>query len=154
MKNLVISLEKAKELFKNGSPEIKELLLQTFSDEELNDYLPKTWEDFLANTDGVICYNDFFRDYFDLVGIYPNEKYAKSAKAFWKLTFLMEKYNASVMENSVSVYHTIYYCPLHNKLKTSWEYVSNSLLRFKTYNLAKEFMKNFEDLLKDYFMVD
>lgn len=49
-KTLMISTEKARKLYKNGNEDIKSLLLESFSKEELEQSkLPKTWEEYCEN---------------------------------------------------------------------------------------------------------
>ena len=170
MKNLVISLEKARELYKNGSEEMRNLLLESFTEDELvPKQLPKNWEEFVKDNEGMKVITSWHgnvgRSDFDNEinknsnNIYPNEKYLKSARAFSKLSFLIERYNDGWHyefdeEDEGERYYSILYSYSSKILYVSYFETSKfNVFVFKSKEIAKEFLKNFDALIKEYLMI-
>lgn len=172
-KTLKISLEKAKELYKNGSEDIKSLLLETFSKEELKRLeLPKTWEEY--------CENHYCRDYYMDSGsviksftlnidtklrpetdknTVESKENGEAILALCQLIRLRDEYNEHISidydkENSAP------YAIVYDEATCSYAIVlSNKYSRYKnlfvfhTQELAQEFLKNFKPLLDTFYKI-
>jgi len=162
-KQIELSLEQARSMY-GKCKEMDELLLANFSKEELTKpVLPKTWED--LNTVGgyfiLRGYNSVHKIALEhspaeeLNGdVYCTEKQAMSALAMAKLSQLMYVYNDGWepdWSNSSPKYVVRRY---YNKLEADIKCNIYEFLSFKTKELRDLFLKNFEDLIKQYFMID
>lgn len=131
-RNITLTLEKAKEWYNNGG-ELKEVALQAFTEQELNP-LPKSWVDYI-NKYGV-----------------PSLKYIFSSScpnkyiALWKLEQLRDCYRQGWLPDPKPNTWTIW----NNKISLEIGYLyGNSFLSFQSEKVAKEFLKNFEPLIKE-----
>jgi hypothetical protein len=163
---LVISKEKAKELYPTASKELKVIFEETFGRdffiEKITDKV-KTWEDaakicfdgslkYFINQDSNIdkisnrsanVYNKKFVN---------TEKQAKSILAYSQLLVIQDALNEGVVEPSH--YNIIW--DIHSKcFITDWcSSYSLNTIRFNSIELAEHVIKYFEPLLKDFFMID
>lgn len=155
-KQIELSLEKAKELYKKN-PEMDELLLANFSKEELEKKeLPKSWEE-LKNIGGYYI-SDFSDISFSCCNcentdrnIFKTKKQAKSALAMAQLSQLMYVYNDGWEPDWSNNYDKYCIEVMNNTFLIHLFTKYNSFLAFKTEELAKEFLKNFEELIKEYY---
>lgn len=162
-KTITLSLDQARKMY-GKSPEMDELLLANFSKEELTKKeLPKKWKELKLQSGYKITYNSygtiitklpvFSKVGYDCKAIFATEKQAKSALAMAQLSQLMAVYNDG-WEYSAGVMPAI-------DANICSKYVIKSccdgyfkFLTFKTTELRDEFLKNFEQLIKEYFMID
>ena len=164
-RKLEVSLEQAQKLYKE-QPEMRELLLTTFSKEELEDIVLKDWEEIIYNSTRSLWFIDECSEILTCNGnpitgdlevfknVVPSEKHAKSILAFCQLSMLMndlgdeckldwdndkEKHSIVLQYNNIIVVK-------------SW-YKTFKFLSFKTKKVAEAFLKKHENLIKDYFMM-
>lgn len=161
-RNLKLTIEQAQKIYKE-QPEMRELLLTTFTKEELVGYILKDWED-LNDINGYYISASSNILQIDCMGIRSNynrnifatEKQAKSALAMAQLSQFMKDLGDECdidWEDAANVKYTItrqkntiisetYYCRHYN------------FLTFKTVKIRDAFMKKHKRLIKDYFMID
>jgi len=164
-KTITLSLDKAKKMY-GKSPEMDELLLANFTKDELNKKeLPKSWSKlkyisgFYLSQFSVICdtNNESIKDKpadFQNYNIFATEKQAKSALAMAQLSQLMAVYNdgwEADFEDSNNKY-----CieRTYKRIIKTIHICNYSFLAFKSEKLRDEFLRNFEPLIKEYFMID
>lgn len=160
-KTIKLSLNQAKKMY-GKSPEMDELLLANFSKEELTKKeLPKKWKE-LKNVQGWRIDSDggVIRASVDASpdlrkGRFATEKQARSALAMAQLSQLMAVYNGDWEQDwsqSTVLKNVIY--RRRNTIAADKFYENYEFLSFKTIELRDEFLKNFETLIKEYFMID
>lgn len=176
-KTLKISLEKAKELYKNGSKDIKTLLLETFIKEELEQKeLPRTWEEYCENhyckgyyiSNASIIHpftpNDYTKLNPDLdKNTVESRENGEAILALCQLIRLRDEYNGYKPIDYEKEYpynpHTIVYDLQNNyyTLESISKYSKYStykrLFIFHNRDLAKEFLKNFKSLLDIFYKI-
>lgn len=160
-KTIKLSLEQARKMYKK-SPEMDELLLANFSKEELEKpELPKSWNElrirsgYVIGADSVIIPKpQFLTSTYEQKNLFATEKQAKSALAMAQLSQLMKVYNREYIPdwNCDSVKYVI--SRSRNKVSVCEGWNSYRFLAFKNKETANEFLKNFEPLIKQYFMID
>ena len=135
-RNITLTLDKAKEWYKKGG-ELREIALQAFTKEELNP-LPRSWEDF-CNKHAVTSVKYLFASDCPL-------KYV----ALWKLEQLRDWYRQGWKPDWTDCY-TEKYCIVLNsgKLLVSLRGMMSQFLAFQSIEVAEEFLKNFEPLIKE-----
>lgn len=164
-KTITLSLDKARKMY-GKNPEMDELLLANFSKDELTKKeLPKTWKEinrvagYFIASDGTICEtrSDTYSDPIlnDNKRNFATEKQAKSALAMAQLSQLIAVYNdgwepdwgnANMEKRCISRSRNFI---LATTYRDSYQF-----LAFKNCELRDEFLKNFEPLIKEYFMID
>ena len=159
-KNIKLTLEQAKKLY-GKNPEMDELLLANFIKEELTEKeLPTSWYDLDNITWAYIRPDATIRFILD-GGVSPDNKnvfakkeQAKSALAMAQLSQLMYIYNDGWEPDWSNL--QLKYCIVRtvNKLTLKSHNDIYQFLAFKTSELAEKFLKNFEPLIKEYFMID
>lgn len=169
---LTISLEKARELYKNGNEDIKSLLLETFTKEELEQsQLPKTWEEYCENTyckgyylnsssrikpfTGEVC-NTKLQSECDK-NTFESIENAEAILALCQLIRLRDEYNEHIPVADINIY------PCAIKFDVEYdEYIIipivinlqyKSLFVFHNEELAQEFIKNFKPLLDKFYKI-
>lgn len=171
-RKIVITLDQARK-FWGLSENLNRKLLETFTEEELTQKeFPKTWEELKETVDlsgfyiawnGKLVYDNCENIINDSIHVFDNNfktrKQAESAFVSAKLSQLMHVYNGDwVPEWNVSTIRNenIKYCICRygneivpKEYQTRWSY-----LAFKTADIRDEFMKNFKDLIKIYYMLD
>lgn len=164
-KTVSLTLEDAKKLYFSNNEHFKTIALGAFTKEELEKKeLPTSCEDlkeidgyYIANDSAIL--QDFSKD-FDPPNynknIFATEKQARSALAYAQLTQLMKVYNED-WEPDWSDKDEVKYGIIRrgNKLSKQnyWNYIIYNSIVFKTPCLRDEFFNNFQDLLKEYFMI-
>lgn len=161
-KIIKLSLEQARKMYKK-SPEMDELLLANFTKEELEKPdLPKEWSDLKfvsgywisgfsqvkeVSANSTITGNK---------NTYATKKQARSALAMAQLSQLMKVYNGDWEPDWNSSDQTKFVIKRHGKIleKDDYYYQSFHFLSFKSSDIRDEFLNNFEDLIKQYFMLD
>lgn len=162
-RNVALSFEDAKKLYAQGD-NFKTLALSAYTEKELTEkLLPKSWEE-LEKIRG--CYIDEtatvisnLTDYSTYVhsnkNVFAIKKQAKSALAMAQLSQLMKVYNDGwePIWNDESVDKYCIY-RFDNSIYIEPCTFTFHFLVFKTEEIAWEFRKNFEQLIKEYFMMD
>lgn len=159
-KQITLTLKQAKELY-GKNPEMDKLLLANFTIDELTKkFLPKTWEELgkisgFYLSDGkikeseLLTANQYFKHRF------YSQKEAKAALAMAQLSQLMIVYNDGWVPDWKT--NDPKYCIFRDsscKLNTDYFYSSYHYVAFKSSEIRSEFILNFSDLLRDYFMMD
>jgi hypothetical protein len=131
-RNITLTLEKAKEWYKKGG-ELREIALQAFSEKELNP-LPRSWEEFYKQGNPIASW-----------------RYAIPTKyeALFKLEQLRNCWwnglKPNWLESNVQKYVIRKW---RDKFSIETSYVTHSFLSFPTYEMAKEFLECFRDLIE------
>lgn len=158
-KNVQLTLEQARELYKDEK--WRDILLNSFTKEELiKPNLPKHWEELEFITGYFIRANSTTHKT-TLISccdmnkmVYATEKEADAALAMAQLSQLLKAYNGDWTPDWNDDYDNKYVIARSGynivKLTCSKYYY---FLTFKTVELRDEFLKNFEDLIKQYFMI-
>ena len=134
VRNITLTLEKAKEWYNKGG-ELKEIALQAFTKEELKP-LPKSWEEYVRRY-AIPDLRYIFK------GHCP-QKYI----ALWKLEQLRDCYRQGWKPNwennnpKASIYTT-------DKVIGATKLFGKHFLSFQSEEVAEEFKKNFEYLIKE-----
>ena len=167
-KTIKLSLDQARKMY-GKNPEMDELLLANFSKEELTKKeLPKSWNEARPTSGYKITYNsygtiitklpEFNHSKYDCKAIFATEKQARSALAMAQLSQLMAVYNDGWeynpdgnFKNTSRAYVLI---RKHNGIKQDYFENNWAFLAFKSAEIRDEFLKNFEPLIKEYFMID
>lgn len=157
-RNITLTLDKAKEWYKKGG-ELKEVALQAYSEEELSkDELPKTFEEFcekypvkkgecyLSSNDSIIiCKYDKERTCINWI---PSEKSAGAHLALIQLEQLRDCYRGLF----ITVIGMPVWCIIRHKgrlviTQRIWG-TNETFLSFQSHEVAEEYLKNFEPLIK------
>ena len=158
-RNITLTLDKAKEWYNKGG-ELKEIALQAFSEKELNP-LPRSWEEFCEKypVKKGECILET-RDRIDVVHcdttgnrIYKNWIVSiKSAEAHLAMIQLEQLRNCwwngwepNWLEGNVTKYVIQKW---RDRISIETTYVTHSFLSFPTYEMAKEFLECFRDLIE------
>ncbi len=157
-RNITLTLDKAKEWYKKGG-ELKEIALQAFSEKELTKVgLPKTWEKFCTNypiqageaiidgqTSQIRRYNDIVVRYLTHdKNVCPSQKSAEAHLAMIQLEQLRDCYN-----NNSDVWGWSYSIIKRSGIPELVRGCDHdTFLRFNNETVAKEFLKNFRDLIE------
>lgn len=143
-RNIALTLDKAKEWYKQGG-ELKEVALQAFSENELTKIeLPKTWEEFFENYPIKGIEWNISSAAFCL----PTKEAAEAHLALMQLHQLRDCYRQGWVpdwEDSNRKYVIRHYGA---SFDINWYACVNSFLSFQTAELANEFLKNFRDLIE------
>ena len=133
-RNVTLTLEKAKEWYQKGG-ELKEIALQAFTESELGP-LPKSWEE----------YCKMYKVPTNIFGPCAPLKYI----ALWKLEQLRDCYRQGWKPDWTDDNTNKYGIVLNtNKLSISLRGVGVKFLAFQSREIAEEFLKNFESLIKE-----
>jgi hypothetical protein len=129
-RNITLTLDKAKEWYKKGG-ELREIALQAFSEKELNP-LPRSWEEFSRKY--KICSTRYAMPS-KYAALYQLEQLRDCWWNGWEPNWLEgnEKYVIQKWRDTISIDTT---------------YVTHSFLSFLTYEMAKEFLECFRDLIE------
>lgn len=135
-RNITLTLDKAKEWYNKGG-ELKEIALQAFTKEELTQ-LPKSWEEY-CKTHHVMLEKYVFASWCP-------QKYV----ALWKLEQLRYCYRQGWEPNWTND-HADKYCITISSYKPliTTRTVAVKFLAFQSQEIAEEFLKNFESLIKE-----
>ena len=170
-KILTINLEKARELYKNSSEDMKSLLLETFEKSELETQgLPKTWIGY--------CENNYRRGYYlsngSAVRVFPKDSYntklkfdsdkntfeskenAEAILALCQLIRLRDEYNRHEPINYEEEHFPYVIVNDYGNYKTavaSKFKMYKRLFVFHNEKLAQEFLKNFRPLLDKFYKI-
>lgn len=159
-KQVKMTIEQAKDLFKSN-PEFRNTILSVFTDDELGiDNFPNTFES-LKQIKGywidesAVVKLTFENDACDRNrNIFPTEKHTKSALAFAQLSQLAARINGDWIPDW-TVYESKYVIyPSRNNLEISYHTFSKTLIVFKTRELAEKSLQHHRQLWLDYYMID
>lgn len=171
-KILTISLEKARKLYKNGSEDMKSLLLESFNKEELENLkLPKTWEEYCKNhyRRGYYLNNDstihpFLNEAYNInlkfdsdKNTFESKENAEAVLALCQLIRLRDEYNGhKPVDSEIEDTYAIEY----DETLDAYDIVSvdiysdyKCLFTFHNEELAQEFLKNFKPLLDKFYKI-
>lgn len=152
-RTIKLTLDKAKEWYKKGG-ELKEVTLQAYTEEELTKVeLPQTWEEFLyidtyTKTDKSGFTHYAYIDLIDRLLDSGREKEYLAHLSLIKLHLLRDCYRqgwAPDWKDSSKKYVIKRY---KEDLEVFWYTDVNSFLSFQTPELAREFLNNFRDIIK------
>lgn len=129
-RNVTLTLDKAREWYKKGG-ELREIALQAFTKEELYP-LPKSWEE----------YCKLYKVPAMIFGPCIPNKYV----ALWKLEQLRDCYRQGRTPTPKEAVYAIKYA---EKDLNVYYYSSQEFLSFQSREIAEEFLKNFERLIKE-----
>lgn len=155
IRNITLTLEKAKEWYKKGG-EPKEVALQAYSEEELNP-LPRSWEEFVESTKFTFNGNlEFINEFGQWSnGCLSNKSIGESSKiwnkyvALFQLEQLRDCWRQGWIPNCYDDQQTKYCVGCHRgKFKISVLNETSRFLSFPTYEMAEEFLKCFRDLIE------
>lgn len=157
-RNVELTLEKAKEWYKKGG-ELKEVALQAFKEEELNNSTPRSWKEYCNNFKGQFYYIRDDRDNIatsftpnGLISEYKNyvssEELAESFLAMMQLMSLRQawiggwepNWNGREFYNCIVILDNKYIVEDFSKYR--------QVLSFPTKEMAEDFMTTFKDLLE------
>ena len=129
-RNIILTLDKAQEWYKKGG-ELKEVALQAFTEQELNPF-PKSWEEYckMCGTPNIIF------------GVNVPNKYV----ALWKLEQLRDCYRQGWIPNPTKLGRWSIYNSTSLEVANLY---GNVFLSFQSKEVAIEFLKNFEYLIKE-----
>lgn len=163
-KTIKLSLDQARKMY-GKNPEMDELLLANFSKEELTKKeLPKSWyklngiKGYFVNSDAGI--EEYLTDGNDAEShernIFSTKKQARSCLAMAQLSQLMAIYNDGWEFNpKCNESSRGYYLERKiTRINKNDSMINWSFLAFKSSEIRDEFLKNFEQLIKEYFMID
>lgn len=154
-KAIEMTLEQAQKLYKNGNKDMKNLLLTTFSKEELEDTYPKTWEECLYKFDSLYYISGLTGDIAScdlppystkyLKNCLPSEKIAKQVRALEQLLVCRDVWRNGWVPTTYNYY-------IYKNIK-GLPQVSNStvshVLSFETHEIAQNFLNTFKDLIEE-----
>ena len=158
-RNITLTLDKAKEWYKKGG-ELREIALQAFNEKELTKVvLPKTWEEFcenypvqkgecwLSDADDILqCSYSQHRINKNWI---PSKKSAEAHLAMIQLEQLRDcwrqGWKPNWLEGNVQKYVIQKW---RDKISIETPYITHSFLSFPTYEMAKEFLACFRDLIE------
>ena len=152
-RNITLTLEKAKEWYQKGG-ELKEIALQAFTEKELNP-LPRSWEEFCKkhpikegesyiNSEGKLLSFTTKTARRDWDHICPSKQSAEAHLAMIQLEQLRDCYN-----NNSEAWGWSYSIIKRNGIPELVRGCDHdTFLRFNNETVAKEFLKNFRDLIE------
>ena len=163
-RNVTLTLEKAKEWYKKGG-ELKEIALKAFTEKELI-ALPRSWKEFcdqysnindteyfIDNYSNIERLNDVVHNHCRLMNtdknICPSQKSAEAHLAMIQLEQLRDCWRQG-WEPDWSDAKQVKFCICYyqGKFKISTLYETRCFLSFPTYEMAKEFLECFRDLIE------
>ena len=154
-RNITLTLNKAKEWYKQGG-ELKEVALQAYKEEELtNDELPKTWEEFCENyplkngyftLDG--CVIKYFANNDRDINTLSSYKAAKAHLALIQLHQLRDCYRQGWVPDWNNTEEKFAISFVKNNFTIEIFIHISNFFSFPTEELAKEFLTNFKDLFE------
>ena len=142
-RNIELTLEQAQKIYKE-QPKMRELLLTTFTKDELEEVTLKNWEDL----------GEILR--MMILKYFVTEKQAKSAFAMAHLSLLMKNIKNECDVNWNNDEQTKYTIIRQGNfiaypITTTHNF---SFLAFKTPNICSQFATKHRQLINDYFMID
>ena len=154
-RNITLTLDKAKEWYNKGG-ELKEIALQAFTEKELTKIdLPKTWEEFCINypVQSGECWlgscDEIYKKTYDKERIYknwiPSRKSAEAHLAMIQLEQLRDCWRQGWKPTRRESYYVI---KIGFRGLDVYRFCTVEFLSFPTYEMAKEFLECFRDLIE------
>ena len=154
-RQIELSLDTAKRWYEQGG-ELKDMALGAFDAKELIDYrLPKTWEEYrkMKGDEGEKANAALSFAYTSINGAFPDYHDAEKHIALMKLHLLRDEYRQGWKPDwNVSCYkYGIKWdmSKMKKELMVAWYIYDNSFLSFPTEEIAREFIANFRELIKE-----
>ena len=154
-RQIELSLDTARRWYEQGG-ELRELALGAFDAKELIDYrLPKTWEEYrkMKGDEGEKANAALSFAYTSINGAFPDYHDAEKHIALMKLHLLRDEYRQGWKPDwNVSCYkYGIKWdmSKMKKELMVAWYIYDNSFLSFPTEEIAREFIANFRELIKE-----
>lgn len=160
-KNIAITLQEAREWYESNNPTLSELALKTFTKEELESKLPRTWEEYcnMHSKKGTLCFyirpDSDIATHYHHIGCYEINRNlcrtAEDAEAFRALMQLRALWHDYVGNFKFDWKHGNTYCGIILDETYNFHITVRLLPRsfcFPTKELAEKFLTNFKDLLK------
>lgn len=161
-RKIEITINTAKEWYNSNNESLKAVALQAFSEQELKDGLPKTWEEYATSNKDKLLYYINGDSEFKTGGLLPNNNCKNSLNtkadaeahlALMQLHVLRDAYRDYYQKgwkpdwtNSKECkYCIVFYA---QKVQVTFQYEEHRFLSFPTEELAKQFLYNFKDLIK------
>lgn len=163
-RNVKISIETARKWYNSEDDSLKGIALQAFSEEELSETEVKVWDDLLKlknkSRGAWIGDSSFLHCNCRIMentdkNVFVDYKHAKSALAMAQISQLMPYYGGRITDeewgnrDSKQVIKRV-----HNDITCIDTQCNYHLLAFHTIEQQKEFLKNNEQLVKEYLMLD
>lgn len=133
-RNITLTLDKAKEWYSKGG-ELREIALQAFTESELNP-LPRSWEEYTRKY-GSACLSTRYTNI--------SLKYDALIKLEQLRDCWLQGWVPNWLEGNVSKFVIQKW---RDRISIETTYVTHSFLSFPTYEMAKEFLKCFRDLIE------
>ena len=163
-RSVKIGIETAKKWYNGEDESLKAIALQAFSEDELAETEVKVWNDLLKLKEkrcGCFIRRDSSISISVNVvtnsdkNVFIDEKHAKSALAMAQISLLMPYYGGRITDEEWGK-DSSKYIIYRNKNEIIYSNVSiiYHLLAFHTKEQRDEFLKNNEQLVKEYFMLD
>lgn len=160
-KNIAITLQEAREWYESNNPILSELALKTFTKEELESKLPRTWEEYcnMHSKKGTLCFyirpDSEIATHYHHIGCYEINRNlcrtAEDAEAFRALMQLRALWHDYVGNFKFDWEHGDTYFGITLDETYNFHITVKLLPRsfcFPTKELAEKFLTNFKDLLK------
>ena len=163
-RNVKISIETARKWYNSEDDSLKGIALQAFSEEELSETEVKVWDDLLKlknkSRGAWIGDSSFLHCNCRIMentdkNVFVDYKHAKSALAMAQISQLMPYYGGRITDEEwgnrdfKQVIKRV-----HNDIVCIDTQCNYHLLAFHTIEQQKEFLKNNEQLVKEYLMLD
>lgn len=161
-RKIEIDINTAKEWYNSNNESLKTVALQAFSEQELKDGLPKTWEEYATSNKDKLLYYINGDSECKTGGLLPNKycknslntkKDAEAHLALMQLHVLRDAYRDYYQKGWQPDYYDIY----QNKYAIFYKENSSEIdtlqctsrfLSFPTKELANQFLENFKDLIE------
>ena len=137
-RNVKLTLEKAKEFYAKGG-ELKELALSVYTEYELTNTLPKTWDEYALKSPCAICYINL-----GLMKLKDIETYTALSKLHKLRDYYRQGWKPDYTDREVKYSIVFVYDDIH--IYTNVD--ENKFLTFQSLKIANEFLNNFKDLIK------
>lgn len=158
-RQLELSLEQAQKLY-NEQPSMRELLLTTFTKEELEGVVLKDWSElrgiagyYVSEVSAIKAYTTERISSYNK-NVFATEKQAKSALAMAQLSQLMKDLGSECEVDWSDGTRKQCIVRINNRLEISTYEGSYHFLAFKTAKVRDAFATKHERLIRDYFMLD
>jgi hypothetical protein len=163
-KQIELTVEEARNLYGRVSKDdaMAYFIRANFTEEELNPKpkFPKSWEElkgvsgFYTTTRGAVIHTQAQPIENYSFSVYATEKQAKSALAMAQLSQLMKVYNDGWEADWDDSTDKACVIRRSNNIAVCYYTSVYQFLTFKTQLIRDEFLKNFEPLIRQYFMLD
>jgi hypothetical protein len=161
-RKIEITINTAKEWYNSNNESLKAVALQAFSEQELKDFLPKTWEEYATSNKDKLLYYINGDSEFKIGGLLPNNHCKNSLNtkadaeahlALMQLHVLRDAYRDYYQKGWKPDWNGVNemkFCIYYHKdeMIITTECFSQAFLSFPTKELAEQFLENFKELIK------